>query len=278
MIALIFSIGLGGHVHAQGSHRHDMGESIIEFLMTEPRMANTSIPAETEALRYINSLYQINRGGKGQGEENGSGRQDQILINYTHISRRPARLIKDNNGNPYMLFEGRKYRIRRELLYQALSTPITTMAGLELPPYDPGALRESFNDDGDSRHSCIITANGYKDKNGNGNIGLDEFHEIKRTFNKDEPLYIGYKYNNESGLSTKVTVTIFHELDSRVVKVREFETRNKQASNIHFIIFSPPLELESGVYLVHVKHQIFKKKGRLANKGVIIKRERFSIL
>ncbi len=253
-----------------------IGTAVIDFLMTSPEKANPSNPAQATALSIIGSLYH------SAGENRLSGKSEEEYTNYVSINYRfqtgdPSKVVRDKDGNAYLIFRGKKIPISRQLIYQAISVPAQSNALNKLPPYEMDILRDEYYNK-NAAATCLFTCTGYDDKDGNGTIALEECTDVKRSFSIKEPLYIAYKYNNKHDLNTSFSIAIYKELNGERVRYREFMITNKQDNEIKFLPYKPPIELESGVYLIEINHKFLKKNGRTARNGSFIKRERFEIM
>lgn len=254
----------------------EMGTAVIDFLMTSPDKANLSNPAQATALSVIGSLY------NSPAEKYQSGKSANDYTNFVSISYRfqtgePSKVVRDKDGNAYLIFRGNKIPISRQLIYQAISVPVQSGTLNNLPPYEMEILsKEYYNKN--AAASCLFTCTGYEDRDNNGTIALEECLDVKRSFYVNETLYIAYKYNNQSDLSTTFTISIIKESTIERVRYREFVVNNKEDNEIKFLPYKSPIELESGVYLIEVYHKFLKKNGKTARDGAFIKRERFEIL
>ncbi|MBU2651410.1 MAG: hypothetical protein KKA81_10790, partial [Bacteroidetes bacterium] len=109
-------------------------------------------------------------------------------------------------------------------------------------------------------------------------ISLEECPGIKRSFNRQETLYIAYKYNNQPDLNTSFDISVYKESNNERVRFREFLVTEKDDNRVKFLPYKPPIDLEPGIYLIEVGHKFLKKNGKTAKEGAFIRRERFEIM
>jgi len=145
-ISLLFLISICV-INSFAQEVEDVGAGIIEFLLRNPKTANKMNKTESITLDIIGGLLKTEAERKRQLEYATVGR-DQIIINTNQGNQ--AQIVKDTNGNIYLLYEGVIYPIAQELLQQANEYDegnVSTIDNSEKKiPYSDSYFNENLNE------------------------------------------------------------------------------------------------------------------------------------
>lgn len=120
----------------------EVGASVIDFLLANPKTADKMKPSEGIALNIISDFLKTQGQRKHDIEYANAGR-DQVTINTN--DGRQAQFVKDGSGNIFLVVEGVIYPIAPELINQASSIPSTSIDNATLSPYNLRDLESMFN-------------------------------------------------------------------------------------------------------------------------------------
>jgi hypothetical protein len=122
-----------------GAHSQQIetiGAGVIDFLLTNPKTANQVNPTETAALKVIGNLLNISAERKHDLNVANAGRSE-IVINTSTGAQ--ATMYSDNQGNLYLLYNGKIYPISSTLVNQARNES-KTINNATLSDYDLSEL------------------------------------------------------------------------------------------------------------------------------------------
>lgn len=125
-----------------GQELETLGAGVIDFLLTNPKTANQTNLTETAALRTIGKLLSISAHRKHEMNVAKVGRSE-IIINTTDGNQ--AKMYADNQGNLYLLYEGKIYPIATDIINQARNHYVMEeIKNATLPGYNLAALKNEY--------------------------------------------------------------------------------------------------------------------------------------
>jgi len=224
---LVISISLSLNCLSQISGE-DIGAGVIDFLLQNPKTANKLNPTEEAALNVIGDLFQTAGQRKHEIHYAESGK-DQIILNYNQSNQ--ATILKDQDGNAYILIDGTLYPIAQSLVTQAqneYNKPTSNyfysnIKNSTLSTYDLTALSKEFNFKKEEttqivewyRYFMTNDRESVNDLSNKNNISKDNIYFNPYWINNKGIKYCPYSYNyqgfmNLPGLSKEAKQNIFN--------------------------------------------------------------------
>ena len=240
----------------------DIAGSALNFLTTNPKTANNMKPEERIALNLVANLFRKSAERKHDLEVASQSR-DQITYKYGNEGKTVS-IVKDLQGNAYLLIGDIVYPISNDLLIQAAQQvqaqyqpplPPQPPARSYLPEYNRRKLKREYK----TSPRTIFLFFEYNDDNGNKRRDFKEFHGVSRNFNKGEvKISITYNTTKKSVVNFKLEIFNFNgeRIHSESIK---FPKRYYPRTNFWFAVnFVTP-----GDYRIKVTMTHKNRKGRV---------------
>lgn len=195
---------------------------MIRFLLQNPKTADKMKTEQMIALDILGDLLKTEGQRKHELEYASSGR-DQILIKSN--DGRQAQFVVSESGKVFLLVDGVVYPIANELVEEAVGRRSDSSAEKDLLAIDASSIREWFDVPKTGREptfSSICPLFAFKwseDFDGDGDLGFQEFRQVKQTFYSNENFFIAIPYRTASHINfVDVVWTIYNAYTGAVVK------------------------------------------------------------